>query len=102
MHRNSNKHNETTTFATFLHCCVGCFSLFLHTSSQTTLFFFWSATIVYLNFYEEKMSKLKKRKKKRKRDEYKLQTKLMYFTIYIQFFFIKKIDSILLQDMGWE
>ena len=70
-----------------------------HILADHTFFFFWSATIVYLNFYEEKMSKLKK---KRKRDEYKLQTKLMYFTIYIQFFFIKKIDSILLQDMGWE
>ena len=73
-----------------------------HILADHTFFFFWSATIVYLNFYEEKMSKLKKKKKKRKRDEYKLQTKLMYFTIYIQFFFIKKIDSILLQDMGWE
>ena len=63
-----------------------------HILADHTFFFFWSATIVYLNFYEEKMRKLKKKKRKKKkkerdRDEYKLQAKLMYFTIYIYNFF---------------
>ena len=50
-----------------------------------------------MNFYEEKMHKFKikkkKKKKERDRDEYNLQAKLMYFTIYIQFFLLKKLTQ---------